>query len=157
MRMTFAAIGPVASTPPFCRRSRSPGRSKGAPLQTTPGPSPGEARNAEQAWVRLHCRDWLTWEVGDLAGWVASLPRGCRVGGSDWLCSGATGGGGTRRHGCRWDGRPDQEWPDSAARITTAAMPVSLYCIQREASHRERCAGCRRRDPVGRIVVPENG
>ncbi len=33
--------------------------------------------------------------------------------------------GGTRRHGCGWDGLPSQERPDSAQRITTAVMPVS--------------------------------
>jgi hypothetical protein len=27
-------------------------------------------------WVWLLCRDCLTWEVGDLAGWVATLREG---------------------------------------------------------------------------------
>src|SRR5438552_251451 len=76
-------------------------------------------------WVWLLCRDCLTWEVGNLAGWVAALPRGCRGGMQRWAPAEATGGGGTRGHGCGWDGRSGQERPDTVLRTITATMPVS--------------------------------
>jgi hypothetical protein len=66
--------------------------------------------------------DLGSWRSG---GMGSDPPRGCGVEGSDGLRAGATGSGGTRRHGCGWDGRPGQERPDSAQRITTAVMPVS--------------------------------
>src|SRR6266536_3615522 len=100
----------------------------------------------EHRWVWLLCRDWLTWEVGDLAGWVATLPRGRRVEGSEGLRAGAAGSGGTRRHGCGWDGLPGQERPDSAPRTTTAAMPVSAILRSTRSFSPQCCAGCRRRD-----------
>src|SRR6266540_4519390 len=84
-----------------------------------------DARAPERRWVWLLCRDWLTWEVVDLAGWVATLPRGCRVEGSD----GPRARGHWKRRDeaarVRVDGLPGQERPDSAQRITTAAMPIS--------------------------------
>jgi len=60
-------------------------------------------RDTNRAWVWLLCRDWLTWEVGDLAGWVATLPRGCSweaamglvLGPLEAAGRGGTGAGGT--------------------------------------------------------------
>ncbi len=73
-------------------------------------------------WVWLLCRDCLTWEVGDLVGWVATLPRGCRGGMQRWASCWATAGGGTRQHGCGWDGLRAKSGP-----------------IQPQGSQRPRC------------------
>jgi hypothetical protein len=52
-------------------------------------------------------------------------PARVQLGGSDGPPARGHWCGGMRRFGCGWDGLPGQERPDSAPRITTAAMPVS--------------------------------
>src|SRR6266536_4978271 len=58
-------------------------------------------------------------------GMGGNPPAKVQLGGSDGPRARGTGGGGTRRFGCGWDALSGQERPDSAQRITTAAMPVS--------------------------------
>jgi hypothetical protein len=66
--------------------------------------------------------DLGSWRSGGMGGDPPARVQGGR---QPWAWCRATGSSGTRRHGCGWDGLPGQERPDSAQRITTAAMPVS--------------------------------
>ena len=85
-------------------------------------------------------------------------PARVQLGGSDGLVPGATGGGGTRRYGCGWDGRPGQERPDSAPRITTAAMPVSAILSSTGSfSPINAAPAAGYAILVGRMVVPAGG
>src|SRR6266545_5764531 len=106
-----------------------------------------DARAPERRWVWLLCRDWLTWEVVDLAGWVVTLPRGCRVDGSDGPRARGTGGGGTRRFGCGWTDYRAKSGPIQPGGSPRRRCLYRLSCVQRGVSRRQRCAGCRLRDP----------
>lgn len=87
------------------RRAVAPGRQ---------GPEPGLGVAPSQGPADLG-----SWRSGGLGG---DLPARMQGGRQRWPHAATTGGDGTSRHGCGWEGQPGQAWPDSAQRITEAVM-----------------------------------